>query len=202
MNLYLLYNFKQEGCTEVIPFNDTNSTVLNAGLPQNDATFGCSILTPNSASLITSLFGLMNLFARAMGGAFSDLLRKHFSTDLKGRLMAHSACLLLEGILLIVFSQMRQLTYAVVAMVFFSLAVMMSEGTTFAIVPYVNPRKIGLISGLVGAGGTSGGMIWNTLWSQMVEYDPSKWFLTLGICVLVGNVLSIFILKLDRSTKK
>ena len=78
-------------------------------------------------------------------------------------------------------------------MVFFSLFVQGSEGSTFAIVPYVLPRKVGVVAGLVGAGGNAGAMIWNTIWSQMVDKDPSQWFWTLGICVLCGNLLTFLI---------
>ena len=79
---------------------------------------------------------------------------------------------------------MATIQTAIVTMVFFSLFVQSVKGSTFAIVPYVLPRKVGVVAGLVGAGGNAGAMIWNTIWSQMVDKDPSQWSLTLGICVL------------------
>ncbi|CAG2253840.1 NRT [Mytilus edulis] len=151
----------------------------------------CSILNQDTASLITSLFGLMNLFARALGGVYSDVLRKHLS--LAGRLIAHFTCLVCEGIMLIVFSQINSVPSAIGVMVLFSTCVQMTEGTTYAIVPYVSTKRIGIVAGLVGAGGNAGALIWNTIWRQYVETDPSGWFWLLGIIVLCGSTLTFFI---------
>ena len=193
MNLYFLYNFKKDNCTEgadaITGGNMTNmtTTVATASADLNE----CSILNQNTASLIASLFGLMNLFARALGGIFSDIMRKHFG--LPGRLFAHFVCLGGEGVMLIIFSRMDTIPSAIGTMVVFSLFVQMSEGTTFAIVPYVHLRWVGIVAGLIGAGGNAGAMVWNTIWSQLVEVDPSRWFWTIGIIVLCGNVLTLLI---------
>lgn len=188
MNLYLLYRFKEEGCDTRSTENTTlyNSTTQ---VQKNNDIDECSILDQNTASLITSLFGLMNLFARAMGGVYSDILRKHLK--LAGRLLAHFTCLLGEGILLIVFSKMSTIPNAVGVMVIFSIFVQMSEGTTFSIVPYVAPRHVGVVAGLVGAGGNAGALIWNTIWAQLVDTNPSQWFLILGYSVLAGSSLTL-----------
>ena len=193
MNLYFLYAFKKDNCTEgaaaIVATNLTSTTTLGptttAGLNK------CSILTQNSASLIASLFGLMNLFARALGGIFSDTLRKYFG--IPGRLLAHFICLGGEGVMLIIFSQIREIPSAIGTMVVFSLFVQMSEGSTFALVPYVHLRWVGIVAGFIGAGGNAGAMIWNTIWSQLVEVEPSRWFWMLGIIVLCGNLLTLFI---------
>jgi NNP family nitrate/nitrite transporter-like MFS transporter len=66
----------------------------------------------------------MNLFARAMGGIYSDILRKHLS--ISGRLVAHFTCLLGEGVMLIIFSQMNTIPSAIGMMILFSTCVQMS----------------------------------------------------------------------------
>ena len=194
MNLYFLYAFKKDNCTEGTVnslVNTTNMTTMIIPTTTDQDSNECSILSQNTASLIASLFGLTNLFARALGGIFSDVLRKYFG--ISGRLLAHFICLTGEGVLLIIFSRMTVISSAIMTMVVFSLFVQSSEGSTFAIVPYVHPRKVGIVAGLVGAGGNAGAMIWNTVWSQMVDNDPSRWFWTLGICVLCGNILTLFV---------
>ena len=207
MNLYFLYNFKKDGCVEGAGGLGTHSpnvtsvmSNMTTDIPTTEADAcdwkskkldECSILDQNTASLIASLFGLTNLFARALGGIFSDLLLNYLG--LSGRLLAHFICLTGEGIMLIIFSQMVTIPNAIGTMIVFSLFTQMSEGSTFAMVPYVNPRRVGVIAGFVGAGGNSGAMIWNTIWSQLVEVDPSRWFWILGICVLSGNILTLFI---------
>ena len=208
MNLYFLYNFKKDGCVENTAETVTqssNMTTLMSNITttittttesgscslQSKKLDECSILDQNTASLIASLFGLTNLFSRALGGLFSDLLLKYLG--LSGRLLAHFICLTGEGIMLIIFSRMTTIPNAIGTMIVFSIFVQMSEGTTFAIVPYVNPRRVGVIAGFIGAGGNAGAMIWNSIWSQLVEVDPSRWFWILGICVLAGNVLTLLI---------
>ena len=53
---------------------------------------------------LASSFGLMNIFARAMGGLFSDFLNKRMG--FAGRLWAQMICLAIEGTFLVVFSRM------------------------------------------------------------------------------------------------
>ncbi|XP_045170235.1 uncharacterized protein LOC123532740 [Mercenaria mercenaria] len=195
MNLYFLYKFEKEDCVEglqdVMQTNNTTNMTTPSVLAPSDDPNPCSILSQNSASLIASLFGLMNLFARALGGIFSDLLRKYL--QIPGRLLAHIICMTGEGVMLIVFSRLETIPTAVAAMIVFSLFVQMSEGSTFAIVPYIHPRRVGLIAGFIGAGGNAGAMIWNTLWLNLVDTDPSRWFFLLGIFVLCGNLLTLII---------
>ncbi|XP_063399740.1 uncharacterized protein LOC134684385 [Mytilus trossulus] len=191
MNLYFLYNFKKEGCVEWSnSFSNITITTMKSEVKEAD-TNECSILGQDTASLIASLFGLMNLFARAMGGIYSDIMRKYLG--IAGRLVAQFTCLVCEGIMLIIFSQMSTISTSIAVMIFFSMFVQMSEGTTFAIVPYVLPSHVGIVAGLVGAGGNAGALVWNTLWRQFVEQNPSQWFWLLGIIVLSGSLLTFLI---------
>jgi NNP family nitrate/nitrite transporter-like MFS transporter len=48
------------------------------------------------------------------------------------------------------------LIIAILLLTAFSLAVQMAEGATFAVVPFINKKAIGSISGIVGAGGNVG----------------------------------------------
>ena len=95
-----------------------------------------------TAGLVAGLFGLMNIFARSMGGVFSDFINR--DGGLKGRVQFLFVCLILEGIALIFFANMGVLALAIPALIIFSLFVQMSEGATFAIVPYINKRAMGL----------------------------------------------------------
>ena len=106
------------------------------------------------AGLIAGLFGMMNIFARTLGGVFGDKARIKFG--LSGRVRFTGCVLLLEGPALVLFSQMASLFLAVVAMIFFSLFVQMSEVATYSVVPFINRKALGSIAGLVGAGGNAG----------------------------------------------
>ena len=105
-------------------------------------------LSVGTAGLIAGLFGLMNIFARTLGGVWGD--RAGIKFGLKGRAMFTGIVVLLEGLALILFSQMAVLFLAVGAMILFSLFVQMSEGATFSVVPFINQKALGSVAGVVG----------------------------------------------------
>lgn len=109
------------------------------------------------AGAIASLFGLMNLFARSLGGILSDVMSKKYG--MRGRLWAFFIVLFCEGCALITFSRMNSLGAAIPVLIIFSLFTQMSEGATFGIVPFVDPESTGAISGIVGAGGNAGAVL-------------------------------------------
>ncbi len=107
-----------------------------------------------TAGLVAGLFGLMNIFARTLGGFISDKFVE--KGGLRGRVKWLFIALLIEGVALIFFSQMRVLALAIPAMILFSLFVQMSEGATYSIVPFINKKALGSVAGIVGAGGNMG----------------------------------------------
>ena len=48
---------------------------------------------------------------------------------------------------------------ALMMVIIFSMFINMAEGTAYGIVPFMQPKNLGVVSGLVGAGGTAGGVI-------------------------------------------
>lgn len=141
-----------------------------------------------TAGLIAGLFGLMNLFARSLGGFFGDKYGIRYG--LKGRVYFMFVVLLLEGIMLMVFSQMSFLPIAVLTMVLFSLFVQMSEGATYSVVPFINKKAIGTISGIVGAGGNAGAVMAGFLLKSESMSYPEALFI-LGISVVAISFLSL-----------
>lgn len=154
--------------------------------------FGLSV---GAAGLIAGLFGLMNIFARTLGGMFGDKAGIKFG--LRGRVMFLGTVLLLEGIALIVFSQMSVLFLAVGAMIVFSLFVQMSEGATFSVVPFINKRALGSVAGIVGAGGNAGAVAFGFLF-RIETLAISQAFLFIGIAVLAASAL-VFAVRFSAS---
>ena len=109
-------------------------------------------LDQGSAGMWAGSFGAMNLFARAMGGIFADKIGLKWGIKGKGILLA--VVIFLEGIGLILFSISGNLPMAIISMFTFALFLKMANGTTYSIVPFVNEKNVGLISGIVGAGTT------------------------------------------------
>ena len=98
-------------------------------------------LSTETASAVASVFGFINVFARGLGGFLSDKANGRFG--MKGRLLVQMILLLLEGISVFVFALMQELWSAILVMAIFSLFVQAAEGSTFGIVPYVNPQSTG-----------------------------------------------------------
>ena len=142
------------------------------------------------AGLIAGLFGLMNLFARSLGGIFGDKVGIRFG--LRGRTLFLGATLLVEGIALAVFSRMDILPLAIGAMLVFSLFVQMSEGATFSVVPFVNQRALGAVAGIVGAGGNAGAVAAGFLF-RMESLSTEMALLYLGAVVTVASSLTLVV---------
>jgi NNP family nitrate/nitrite transporter-like MFS transporter len=107
-----------------------------------------------TAGMIASLFGLMNIFARTLGGMLGDKWGQRWG--LSGRVKWLFLVLFCEGLALVLFSQMTTLILAIPTLIVFSLFVQMSEGATYSVVPFINPSALGSVAGIVGAGGNAG----------------------------------------------
>lgn len=132
------------------------------------------------------LFGFMNIFARAVGGIVADKIGQKYGMRGKGVLLA--SMLLLEGLGILLFAQAGNLTMAIVSMLVFAMFLKMANGGTYAIVPFINPKAVGVISGVVGAGGNVGGMLMGFLFkSQSITYGQA--FMYIGGIVAVTGLL-------------
>ncbi len=107
-----------------------------------------------TAGNIVLSFALMNIFARTLGGFFGDRFGNKYG--LRGRVIFLAMILALEGIMLATFSSITILSVGIAFLIAFSLTVQMAEGATFSVVPFINKKAIGSISGIVGAGGNVG----------------------------------------------
>lgn len=117
-------------------------------------TFG---LTRSMAGNLVLSFALMNIFARTLGGFFGDRFGK--LKGLRGRVIFLTLILAAEGLMLSIFSTTTSLVVGMVFLIAFSLTVQMAEGATFSVVPFINKKAIGSISGIVGAGGNVGAFL-------------------------------------------
>ncbi|HET6541079.1 MAG TPA: MFS transporter [Chryseolinea sp.] len=140
------------------------------------------------AGIIAGTFGMMNIFARALGGIFGDKAGKKWG--LKGRIMILGVFLLLEGLGIMLFSTMDVLTWAIVTMLIFALFLKMSNGATYSVVPFINQKAMGAVSGIVGAGGNVGAVLAGFLFtSENISYRESLF--TIGIAVTVVSFISL-----------
>ena len=92
--------------------------------------------------------------------------------------------------LVLIFANTHSLGAAIVTLVFFSLFVQAAEGTSFAIVPYIDPPNTGSLSGIIGAGGNVGAVCFGLGFREM-EYSDA--FLLMGLCILASALSCFFI---------
>ncbi len=156
--------------------------------------FGLSLAT---AGIIAGLFGVMNIFARTLGGVFGDKAGIMFG--LKGRVMFLGIVLLCEGVTLILFSHMASLFLSVGTMMVFSLFVKMSQGATFSVVPFINRRALGSVAGIVGAGGNAGAVAFGFLF-RTESLSTADALLIVGMVVVVASAL-VFAVRFSRETE-
>jgi NNP family nitrate/nitrite transporter-like MFS transporter len=140
-----------------------------------------------AAGLVASLFGLMNIFARTLGGVVGD--RWGLRYGLRGRVWFLGMILFCEGIALMIFSQQAVLPAAIATLILFSLFVQMSEGATFSVVPFINKKALGAVAGIVGAGGNAGAVAAGFLFKNPALTWPQA-LLILGVAVTVSSSLA------------
>jgi len=146
-------------------------------------------LSQHSAGFWAGLFGFMNLFARALGGYFSD--RAGFRWGMRGKGSLLAAALLLEGLGLIAFAHAPSFPIAIAFMLTFALFLKMANGAVYGIVPFINEKNVGLISGVVGAGGNLGGMLFGFLFkSESITYGEAFTYIGLTV-VIIAAIVSI-----------
>ncbi len=156
--------------------------------------FGLDLAT---AGLIAGLFGLMNLFARTLGGVFGDCCGNRWGVG--GRVWWLFAALLVEGTCLLVFSRTSMLPAAVATMVVLSLFVQMAEGATYAVVPFIDRHALGSVTGIVGAGGNAGAIAGGFLFRTSSQWWPQA-FWVLGLVVISCAFLTLVVLLPAAST--
>lgn len=142
------------------------------------------------AGLFAGMFGLMNIFARTLGGLFGDRFGQKWG--LSGRTKWLFIVIFCEGVALMLFSQMSVLSLALPSLIVFSLFVQMSEGATFSVVPFINSKALGAVSGIVGAGGNAGAVAAGFLFKTEAINWPTAFFI-LGAIVTGCSFLSFMV---------
>jgi len=154
-------------------------------------------LALTAAGLVAGSFGMMNLFARALGGIVSDRFNQRWG--LRGRTLLLRATICCEGLAMMLFSQMRVLPLAIAAMMLTGLFIKMSNGATYALVPFVNKRALGAVAGIVGAGGNVGSVLAGFLFKGSMPWTQA--LLCLGATISVVSVLT-FVVRFSESEEQ
>jgi NNP family nitrate/nitrite transporter-like MFS transporter len=140
-----------------------------------------------AAGIAAGSLGILHIFARTLGGYISDKTGGRFG--LRGRVQWLFVAILVEGIALMFFSRMTSLAVAIPAMLLFGLFMKMSEGATYAIVPFLNKRALGSVAGIIGAGGNAGAVAAGFLFKGSLPWPTA--LLILGAIVTASSFLAL-----------
>ncbi len=138
-------------------------------------------MTVENAGFAVGAFGLLALFARAVGGLLSDRVAR--TRGLDGRTLLLFGLMIGEGVFLIAFSQADTVMLAVSSMLVFGLFTHMACGSLYALVPFIDRKALGGVCGIIGAGGNIGGVAAGLLLRGTGK--PALCFLVLGIAAVV-----------------
>ncbi|ENU30317.1 MULTISPECIES: MFS transporter [unclassified Acinetobacter] len=141
------------------------------------------------AGLTAGIFGLLALFARALGGIVSDKVAVNKGLD--GRTRILFLLILGEGLFLIIFSQMNTVMLAVLAMTVFALFTHMACGATYALVPFIDRDALGGVAGIIGAGGNVGAVAAGFLLKGLLDIQTCLMILGCLVTVAAFSVVLI-----------
>ncbi|KAJ3043623.1 hypothetical protein HK097_001704, partial [Rhizophlyctis rosea] len=150
--------------------NSTLSSYLQRTFP--------SQMSQTTASMLASTLGLLNIISRATGGVLSDFCMTKLG--IRGRLYVQFSLLLLTSIAVLAFSFAPTLPITMTLLVVFAFCTESASGSLFGILPYaIKEGNMGLASGMVGAGGTIGGAVFNAVFKALIG-DPRMGFRIVG----------------------
>ncbi len=135
-----------------------------------------------AAGMAAGSFGLLALFARALGGILSDRVARLRGLDARTLLLF--ALILGEGFGLLWFSKTQTVGLAVLAMITFGLFTHMACGATYALVPFIDRKSLGGVAGIIGAGGNVGAVAAGFLLKGVGNVEQC--FGILGACVIAA----------------
>ncbi|KAK6348794.1 hypothetical protein TWF730_009564 [Orbilia blumenaviensis] len=140
-----------------------------------------------------AMFGLLNVVTRPLGGFVSDALYKRWPS-LWVKKLFNTGLNVLAGVFAIIIGVLdphhRPTLVALVALL--AIPMEMGNGSNFSLVPHVHPHANGILSGLVGAFGNLGGIIFAVIFRYNGTNYP-KVFWIIGAIMIGMNVVTAWI---------
>ncbi|KAI1607871.1 major facilitator superfamily domain-containing protein [Exophiala viscosa] len=135
-----------------------------------------------------AMFGLLNVVARPLGGIISDLLYRNLHTVWAKKALLHT-CGVITGVFLIVIGVLNPHNQHTMFGLIAGLAFFLEggNGANFSLVPHVNPHANGVVSGMTGATGNFGGVIFAVIF-RYNAYDKSFWIIG---CITIAMNLAL-----------
>jgi len=136
-------------------------------------------------------FGLLNIITRPLGGYISDVLyRKKGLTTKKWWLIFLG---IIQGVFFIWIGFVKLNVYPLIlAMTGLAISMEAANGAIFSLVPAIHPKFNGVVSGVTGASGNLGGILFGLAFRFCgTDYHKALWII--GICCLGANLAVVWI---------
>ena len=145
------------------------------------------VWSSRKAGIWASVFGLLNVFTRPLGGYFSDVLYNKKGVFAKKWWMIFLQ--VMQGIFFLRIG-IERLNISSLLVMMTGLAVFMeaANGAVFSLVPNVNKEHNGVVSGVTGGFGNVGGIVFGLMFRiNGANYQRSYWMI--GIVCIVANLI-------------
>ncbi|KAL0938913.1 nitrite transporter [Colletotrichum truncatum] len=213
------------GDTIVNPtFKESMKVVFSAQTVFHVATYGCSFggelainsilssyylknfpsLGQTGASNWAAMFGFLNVITRPAGGVVSDLLYRFGGQNLWLKKGWITVCGVLTGALLLLIGHLNPHDQGTMFGLIFLMAVFheAGNGANFGLIPHVHGHANGIVSGVTGAGGNLGGVIFAIIFRFMDNgTNYAKGFWVIGCIHIAVNLLVSWIHPLPKAQR-
>ncbi|KAJ3301696.1 hypothetical protein HDV03_000499 [Kappamyces sp. JEL0829] len=149
-----------------------------------------------------SLFGLLNVFTRPLGGILSDYFYQKTGNVINKKWWMLSLGVI-EGIMFVIVGALPSLNvYALIGLnCILAFGMEFGNGANYALVPHLNPSKNGFVSGVVGSAGNLGGIVFSLVFRyNTTNYAQSMWII--GCIILFLHAMVFWIPVLTPKTTK
>lgn len=158
-------------------------------------------LGQTNAANWAAMFGFLNFVSRPLGGAVSDLLYNLAGRNLWLKKTWVTACGVAAGAVLVLVGQLdprdQSTMYGLVALV--AIFLQAGNGANFSLVPHVHPFANGIVSGVTGAGGNLGGVVFAIIFRFTGGgTDYAKAFWVIGVIHIAVNLAVSWIRPLPK----
>lgn len=153
-------------------------------------------LATTKAGDIAAVFGLFNVVSRPLGGILSDVIGTKIG--MRGRI-AWLFFVQMSGAVLCVIMGIKpvetSLTNTIIVVCFFSFFIEAACGAAYGVVPFISHRALGIVCGMVGAGGNAGSAIAQAIFftpATLSVPDAFKWMGIMAIGIALFQLLLWF----------
>lgn len=149
-------------------------------------------ISPTLAGMVAASFAFVNLFARPLGGLLSDKLGNRKLT-----MLIYMLGIVIGFFAMSFIDASWSLWVAVLVTIFCSLFVQGAEGATFAVIPFIKKNMTGQISGMAGAYGNVGAVVYLVVYSLV---DDQTFFYIITAGALVSFLYCLIFLKEPKNS--